>query len=192
MLHFHCDRKPKYALEALRLQLQLASLDPYLAHQLKWERFVNTHGGIGHNIPCDLHNEHINKKFKEVITSMGANFTESASTRIARSVSSLENVTNRFAQQTGIHRESSAHTHKSDVKDVKIVASVLTQTSILTPEQGRTHSNFQQQSPNPLQKLDRVKLNKWIEQKTAEYTKFNDSIAQHVNTESETEDVLDF
>ena len=53
MLHYCAERRTKYALEALRLQFQLATLQPYLTHQLKWERFVNTHGGIGRNIPCD-------------------------------------------------------------------------------------------------------------------------------------------
>ena len=36
MLHFHASRRTKYALEALRIQFQLASLQPYLAHQLTW------------------------------------------------------------------------------------------------------------------------------------------------------------
>ena len=29
--------------------------------QLKWGRFINYKGGAGRNIPCDLHNEHINR-----------------------------------------------------------------------------------------------------------------------------------
>ena len=33
MLHFHAERRTKYALEALRLQLQLAILSPDLVHQ---------------------------------------------------------------------------------------------------------------------------------------------------------------
>ena len=87
LLHFHSERT-KYALEALRLQLQLATLFPDLVHQLTWGRFVNTHGGPGMTIPCDLHNEHVNKFFKEVISNMGANLTEAASTRAAQAVTS--------------------------------------------------------------------------------------------------------
>jgi len=34
------------------------------------------HGGPGNNIHCDLHNEHLNKLFKEIIANMGSNFTE--------------------------------------------------------------------------------------------------------------------
>ena len=36
MLHFHAERRTKYALEALRLQLQLVTLSPDLVHQLTW------------------------------------------------------------------------------------------------------------------------------------------------------------
>ena len=96
MLHFHAEKKTKYALEALRLQFQLATLQPYLSHQLTWGRFINTHGGLGRNIPCDLHNEHINKLYKNIISNMGANFTKTASTWAARSVSSLHRISMAF------------------------------------------------------------------------------------------------
>ena len=62
MLHFHAERKTKYALEALRLQFQLATLQPHLVHQLTWGRFINTHGGKGRNVSCDLHNEHTHEQ----------------------------------------------------------------------------------------------------------------------------------
>ena len=58
--HFLASRWSKYSLEALRLQFQVrAILSPQLAHQVVWDRFVNTRGGIGRNISCDLYNEHI-------------------------------------------------------------------------------------------------------------------------------------
>ena len=36
-----------YAWEALRLQFQLIALPSAVSHQIKWERFVNFHGGPG-------------------------------------------------------------------------------------------------------------------------------------------------
>ncbi len=100
MLHFYANRNTKYALEALRLQCDLASLPPSLAHQLTWDRTVNTHGGSGHNIPCDLHNEHVHRHFKEKIGDMGANFTNEASTPAARSVSTLVSIEDLFDKVT--------------------------------------------------------------------------------------------
>ena len=35
--------------------------------QILWDKFVNTRGGLGHNIPCDLYNEHVNKLLKHII-----------------------------------------------------------------------------------------------------------------------------
>ena len=88
-IFIHADRRTKYALEALRLQFQLASLSPDLVHQLTWGRFVNTHGGLRRNISSDLCNEHVNRPFKEIVGNMGAKFTEQASTQAARAVTSL-------------------------------------------------------------------------------------------------------
>ena len=52
-LLFHCI---KYALEALTLQLH--RLPPRQAFEVKWSRFINTKGGTGNNVSCDLHMEH--------------------------------------------------------------------------------------------------------------------------------------
>ncbi len=119
MLHFFANRNTKYALESLRLQFQLASLPPDLVHQLTWGRFVNTHGGEGNNIPCDLYNEHVNHLFK------GSNFTEQSSTRAARCVTTLSSIADTFDKLTGIHPESTSHTMSSNRDDVLSIATVV-------------------------------------------------------------------
>ena len=48
--------------------------------------FINTRGDMGHNILCDLHNEHVNKLLKGVIRHMGEHFSQKALTSAARSV----------------------------------------------------------------------------------------------------------
>ena len=63
--HFIIANCRKYVLEALRLQFQVkAVLSPHLTHHILWDCFINTKGGMGKNIPCDLHNEHVNKLLK--------------------------------------------------------------------------------------------------------------------------------
>ena len=116
--HFFATGHTKYALEAVRLHVQLASLPPRLVHQITWGRFVNTHGGLGHNLPCDFHNEHVNRLIKEYIKHMGSNFSQKAMTNVARSVSYLEVTSNRLDQQCGIHSDSSAHSTRNDASDV--------------------------------------------------------------------------
>ena len=175
MLHFHAERKTKYALEALRLQFQLVTLQPNLVHQLTWGRFVNTHGGKGQNYPCDLHNEHVNKLYKEIIENMGANFTEFASTRAARAVSSLERLALGFERHTGIHPKATVHSRRSDVKDVQIVAEVVLQAKILEVIDERYHSKFPNFSSNPLNKFDMDKMIIWIQKKAKQHSKISDT-----------------
>ena len=62
---------------------------------------------------------------------MGGNFTEFASTRAARAVSSLERLALGFEKQTGIHREATAHSRRSDAKDVQIVAEVVLRETLM-------------------------------------------------------------
>ena len=184
MLHFRAEKKNKYALEALRLQFQVATLQPYLSHQLTWGRFINTHGGKGRNFPCDLHNEHINKLFKDIIANMGANFTKTASTWAARSVSSLERLSAGFNKETGIHPEATAHRRRLDEKDVKIVVDVVKKAKVFEVIENRAHRMFPKFTPDPLHKLNREQMAKWIKKKAKEYMR---SDTASVN-DSETED----
>ena len=99
LLHFFESGRTKNSLDAMRLQIQLLCLPSSQVHQLIWDRFVNTHGGMGHNLPCDLHNEHINKALKGAIRHMGANFSQNALTNVARSITYMVSVSARFDQQ---------------------------------------------------------------------------------------------
>ena len=139
MLHFQANGRRKYAWEALRQQMQLASLPPPLAFQLKWGRFVNVHGGKGNNIPCDLYNEHQNKLFKELIASMGANMTEAAITRAAQSVTTLHEVCKQFDKETNVPALTTKHCTKDDHHYVQTVCSVLVKNKI--------HENYTWKKP---------------------------------------------
>ena len=165
MLHFHSSGCTKYAWEALRLQFQLVTLPPPIAYQLKWARFINTHGGPGRNIPCDLHNEHLNKLFKEIVSNMGANMSEAAITRAARSVTILQELSTRFDNATGVPVTRSAHSTMDDTKDVNSVVTVLMKKKILETRKGRSHSTFKKFSPNPSPSLNQEKVLGWISNK---------------------------
>ena len=93
------------------------------------------------NISCDLHIEHVNKLFKEVVSNMGENFTKMASTRAARAVTSLAHMSERFDTQSGIHPEASAHTTKSDDVDVMTVVKVLQGRDVLSVHSGQSHQS---------------------------------------------------
>ena len=158
LLHFYSSGRTKYSWEALRMQFQLVTLSPSLSHQLKWGRFVNTHGGLGRNIPCDLFNEHMNKLFKEIINNMGANMTASAIKRSARSVTTLCHIRDKFDSESNVPVPTSSHSTKSDQEDVDKVVSVLLKNKTLTITSGRRLSHFKNFSANPLKNLTWAKI----------------------------------
>ena len=160
--HFKVADRRKYALEALQLQFQMqATLSPHQAHQLMWNRFINTNGGLGHNIPCDLHNEHVNKLVKSIIKNQGSNFTEVALQRAARSVTTLESICHQFDQQANIPPVTHSHSSKSIEKDVEKVMGVVLKNDLLLVKSDRSsHSSYQNMKTNPLSKWDLTKTKK--------------------------------
>ncbi len=96
---------------------------------------------------------------------MGANFTEQASTRAARSLSTVVYTVELFDEMTCIHKQSTGHTVKSDVDDVLSIVIDVQSYQILTAINERDHKSFPAFSPNPLHGLKHTKLDKWIRQK---------------------------
>ena len=174
--HFLASGRTKYSLQALYLQFQVkAVLSPHLAHHILWNRFVNTKGRIGHNIPCDLYNEHVNKLLKEMILNMGSNLTEEALQRAARSVSAIESICRNFDRISDVPFGTSAHSTRSDEQDVMKIVSVVIDRKLFSVLPGRTHSAFPRMRTNPLWNWSVEKTMKWIEQKKREYVKYRHS-----------------
>lgn len=190
-LHFFAAHRTKYCLEALQLQFQMCSLPPQLAHQVQWSRFVNAGGGKGHNIPCDLYNEHVNSLFKAIIANMGANLTEESLSRAARSVTGLHALVERFDHQSGVPVGTSAHSVKSDESDVERVVSVLHTVDVFSVQPGRKHSKFRKISLNPLKTLKREKLTTWMEKKRKEILKYSVAQGEGDQSDSDASDTSD-
>lgn len=168
MLHFQSNGRTKYAWEALRQQFQLASLPPPLSFQLKWGRFVNTRGGYGNNIPCDLFNEHQNKLFKEVVKNMGASMTETAVTRSAHCVSTLDRICQEFDRESNVPVATKSHSTMDDKRDVGIVCSTILKNKVLDIIPGRKYIHFPKFKSNPLPHLNTSRLETWIKRKKRE------------------------
>lgn len=187
--HLYAAHRTKYSLEALRLQFQVqAVLSPHLAHHIKWDRFVNKTGGSGMNIPCDLHNEHVNKLIKEVIQHMGANLTEGALQRVARSVSTLETICKCFDAESGVPIGTHAHSTRSDSEDVEKVMKVVLDNDLLATIPGRKHQKFPNIHGNPLWNWDRTKMEEWVEKKKNDFLKFNTAGGEGNQSDSDVTD----
>ena len=189
--HFKSSGRTKYSLEALRLQFQVKCiLSPQLAHQVLWDRFVNTRGGMGRNIPCDLYNEHVVKLIKSVISNMGANLTEKALRRAARSVSTLHAVCKQFDSESNVPITSSAHSARSDKSDIQKVVSAVLNNNLLAKVSGRCHSNFPTMRLNPLWNWNKDTI-KWIDKKKRDIMKFRGITPDEDEEEEEEEEESD-
>ena len=74
----------KYALEAYHFLTQVMALQsPRQAHQLMWNRTCNPKASAGNNVELDLHQEHLNRVFKDDINTFRANITEGSIKRNA-------------------------------------------------------------------------------------------------------------
>ena len=192
MPHFRGWGRTKYALEALRLQLQVKCLfSPKLAHQAKWDRFVNCKGGEGKNIPTDLYNEHVVKLIKGLITTMGPNLTEKGLQRAARSVSSVYAISKQYDKESGVPVTTTAHSTASDTIDVSKVVSVVLKEKLLEVHPNRHHNSHRNIRLNPIWNLDKEKTLKWIDKKKRQFEKFRyvtNAIDGYDNEESEEEE----
>ena len=78
------------------------NLSPRQAAELIWSHFINTHGKPGHNIPNDLHMEHLNRILKTSIQNLGANKTPNAIINLGKALGTLEPVLANFDEESSL------------------------------------------------------------------------------------------
>lgn len=187
--HFKAGGRTKYSSAAFNVLLQNSiTLSPNAAHQVMWHRFVNSKGGMGKNIPCDLYNEHVNRLVKYIIQNMGPNLTEASLQRAARSVSTLHSVCQAFDTQSGVPHGTAAHSTRPDTQDVLKVVDTVLKKQLLRPIPGRKHSKFPNLHLDPLHKWDIHKTKTWIEKKKKDYLKHHRCIPTDDDDNDEEED----
>ena len=82
-------------------------LAPRQSEELIWSTFVNAHGIQGHNIPKDLHMEHLNRVCKDCIHGLRENKIEAAITRVGKAFETIiAPVITKFDQDNGIRETS--------------------------------------------------------------------------------------
>ena len=67
-----------------------------------WSRFVNSRGGVGHNISCDLHMEHLNRALKTALSGLGANVSQGSIARASKRLKVVTDVTANFDNAAGV------------------------------------------------------------------------------------------
>ena len=86
-----CYGHTKHAYVTLLLLVHVhAILNQSEAFSLMSNRFCNTSGRIGRNIPLDLRLEHLNNLLKACLKALGANVNEESAQRIAAALNGIE------------------------------------------------------------------------------------------------------
>ena len=164
LLYFRAAHRTKYALEALTLLVQVqALLPPRLAYQVKWNRFVNTRGKQGCNIPCDLEMEHQNREFKAHLATAGGNITSNTIVRTGKALKTLSAACDHFDNSTNVAPPTVHHSTKNPTKDEEILVHTLHSKCKVFQRRG-FHSTlkFKKISRYNFSRINKPKLKEWF------------------------------
>ena len=139
-------------------------LPPNLAQQLKWSRFVNMKGLPGHNISCDLHNEHLNRLLKVAIEGLGANKSKHAITRAGKAIGVLSCAAESYDKEVGVTAPSDRHSDKGSQKDLKTILQQLMERDVFNKETASKlmHKSFPHLETNLIKTVDEKLLKEWM------------------------------
>ena len=132
--YYYTTGHNKYAIETMRYLLDLTVdkvLSPAHATQIKWSRFINTHGREGYNIPVDLHMEHLNRHLKRLIMGLGTNCTSSAMVNISKCINRLLAIMSVTDKDLNIPPEQTHHARKSTEVDETLIMEELVNKSCI-------------------------------------------------------------
>lgn len=144
---FKATNHRNYAKECILLLWQASCFSDRMRTQLLWSRCVNTQGRQGTNVPCDLHMEHLNRRLKTSLRSMGANLSKQAILRAGKSLYAIQNVCLQFEAVTCSSRANRlAHLGKHAIpafgKHFDTLLSLLIGENVLQPQEKRCHPSF--------------------------------------------------
>ena len=166
LLIFKAARRKNYSIEALNLQLQINYiLSPRQAAQLMWSRCINTTNITGHNIPMDLHLEHLNRVLKCIMRNMGSNMTDDSVKLAAECIQVVHPICSKFEECTSkCVPNSNKHSAPSDQRDFELVVQCLKDQQVYSHIHARKNSSFKF-SNNLLQQLKYKNLIPWLKHK---------------------------
>ena len=106
---------------------------------------MNTHGIRGRNIPCDLHQEHLNRICKRAIRNLRANQTETAITRAGKVLGTLYPVLMQYDMQTHVADTTRIHHAPTSQKDRDIIIRELQRLEVFPVCKNANITHFQDQ-----------------------------------------------
>ena len=162
LLLLHCHHRVKYAyVVLLSLAKIYAILPKRTALEVLLNRFFNSLGKAGGNIPLDLRMEHLNKLLKLALKQLGANITEKSAQRIAKSLEAVEQILVNVDKDCDLKERSGYHSSKCLDETVTTVTKDLHDEQVFDILPGRAYPSFKKFNANLLQKLDYREFHNW-------------------------------
>ena len=139
------NHHPKYVIYAARLLLLVSGgASERMTKELIWNRTVNSHDGIGQNIPKDLHMEHLNRKYKENSKSSAGQLTEATIQRHSQLAALEENFFQYYNKDflNTNFQDYSKRSSENREKDFKDLVKALNKEKIFNFKSGRPCPGF--------------------------------------------------
>ena len=163
MILFKATGHKNYAIEAFSLLAQHKwFLPPCQAMQLMYSRFINVHGRIGHNVPCDLHMEHLNRVAKLCVQQLGANKTGKSIQRIGKCVGAVDKILQHYDQENDITTPSIHHSIPSSKEEKCLIIDELLKNEIFTTKPGCKHTHFKNFTCNIMRRVNKNSMEEWM------------------------------
>ncbi|XP_065912891.1 uncharacterized protein [Dysidea avara] len=160
-----------YSIEAVKLLYQTHTLSPRLAAQLKWGRFINTHGRQGCNISGDLYLEHLNNRLKGTLCNLGPNNKTDTIQRAAKTVGVVSKVCQQFEKETCTVKDSDNHKRKPYTQDFNLILAILEEKDVFSNKPNRAHKSFAL-TQGHMQGFNDDKIHKWLQDKIESVKKY--------------------
>ena len=162
LLILHRYNRVKYAYVVLLFLAKVhAILSERLAFEVLQNRYYNSSGKAGGNIPLDLRMEHLNKLLKLALKQLASNISEAAAQRIAKSLSVLEDILSMVDADCNVKSRSGFHSSNHLDETVVTITRDLHEKKVFSVQPGREYQSFKGFKRNLLTKLDYREFYSW-------------------------------
>lgn len=158
------NNNSKYALEILRfLCFHQASYSLQTSYQSIHGLFVNTQGKLDSSIPADLHMEHMVKKTKSMLKSLGSNKTPEIIVKRSKALAGMDAISHHYDTDTNVILRSHHHKLKNANDDeIKMIQDIMeVNPFVYTP--GRSFEFFKGLTSPLLFSINDNKYKAWVE-----------------------------
>jgi len=163
LLFFKIDGRTKYSYQSLHLLAQINFLlPPALAHELKWNRFVNTKGYHDSNVELDRELEHRNKYVKEELKSFQGKVTKKSIERCSKTYNVMEDILSNFDKSSFNTPPSGKHTIANWKSDVKELQNQFDEEDLFNTKNGRYHKALLGFPKSYVNKIDLSAFKNWL------------------------------